>query len=58
MGRCSELVGGGLIRSLGGWDEVKKMRLAGQDRIKGDQRIVGDTDFVMDVLSEWEDTFS
>jgi len=24
---------GGLIRSLGGWDEVKKMRLKGQDRI-------------------------
>ena len=33
------------------------MRLAGQDRIKGDQRIVGDADFVMDLLSEWEDTF-
>ena len=57
MGRCSELVGGGSIRSLGEWDEVKKMRLAGQDRIKGDQRIVGDADFVMDLLSEWEDTF-
>lgn len=40
MGRRPELVGGGLIRSLGGWDEIKKMRLTGQDRIKGDQRIL------------------
>ena len=39
MGRRPELVGGGLIRSLGGWDEIKNMRRAGQDRIKSDQRI-------------------
>ncbi|MBW1783153.1 MAG: transposase [Deltaproteobacteria bacterium] len=58
MGRRPELVGGGLIRSLGGWDEIKKMRLAGQDRIKSDQRILGESDFVMDVLSESEETFS
>jgi len=31
LGRRPELVGGGLIRSLGGWDEVKKMRLSGQE---------------------------
>ena len=58
MGRRPELVGGGLIRSLGGWDEVKKMRLAGQDRIKSDQRILGESDFVMDVLSEANENFS
>ena len=58
MGRRPELVGGGLIRSLGGWDEVKKMRLTGQDRIKSDQRILGESDFVMDVLSESEENFS
>ena len=58
MGRRPELVGGGLIRSLGGWDEVKRMRLAGQDRIKSDQRILGESDFVMDVLSESEENFS
>jgi hypothetical protein len=40
LGRRPELVGGGLIRSLGGWDEVKKMRRSGQDRIKSDQRIL------------------
>ena len=58
MGRRPELVGGGLIRSLGGWDEIKKMRLTGQDRIKSDQRILGERDFVRDVLSESEQNFS
>ena len=58
MGRRPELVGGGLIRSLGGWDEVKKMRLRGQDRIKSDQRILGESDFVSDVLSESEEEIS
>jgi putative transposase len=57
LGRRPELVGGGLIRSLGGWDEVKKMRLSGQDRIKSDQRILGESDFVSDVLSESEEQF-
>jgi len=58
LGRQPELVGGGLIRSLGGWDVVKKMRLSGQDRIKSDQRILGESDFVSDVLSESEGQFS
>ena len=35
QGRRPELVGGGLIRSLGGWDEVKKMRLKGQGNGQG-----------------------
>ena len=48
----------GLIRSLGGWDEVKKMRLSGQNRIKSDQRILGESDFVSDILSESEEQFS
>lgn len=46
------MVGGGLIRSLGGWSEARKLRLKGQDRMKGDERILGDGDFVMDILSE------
>ena len=58
LGRRPELVGGGLIRSLGGWDEVKKVRLTGQDRIKSDQRILGESDFVNEVLSESEEQFS
>ena len=58
MGRRPELVGGGLIRSMGGWEEVKTMRLKGQDRIKSDQRILGDSSFVMEVLSESEENLT
>ncbi|MBN2418641.1 MAG: hypothetical protein JXL81_04600 [Deltaproteobacteria bacterium] len=43
MARRPELVGGGLDRSMGGWDEIKKMRLTGQDRIKSDQGIFGES---------------
>jgi putative transposase len=39
-GRRPELVGGGLVRSLGGWSAAKKLRLKGQDRVKGDERIL------------------
>jgi putative transposase len=48
-GQRSELVGGGLIRSLGGWKAAKALRGA-KDRIKGDERILGDGDFVQAVL--------
>ena len=52
QGRRPELVGGGLIRSLGGWEAVKKVRRTGHDRMKGDERILGDGAFVMTILSE------
>ena len=49
-GRRSDLTGGGLIRSGGGWAAVKAKRRA---RIfeKSDERILGDGDFVDQVLS-------
>ena len=47
-----------MIRSLGGWDELKKMRLTGQDRIKSDQRILGESDFVQEVLFESGENFT
>jgi len=50
QGRRPELVGGGLIRSLGGWDEVKAQRRQ-KEYMKGDERILGDSDYVMDVLN-------
>jgi len=56
-GRRPELVGGGLIRSLGGWKAIKSLRLKGMDRIKGDQRILGDSDFVVTMLRQAEDKF-
>jgi putative transposase len=58
LGRRPELVGGGLIRSLGGWEEVKRLRRRGRDRIKSDQRILGDSYFVDQVLSESEESYS
>jgi len=57
QGRRPELVGGGLIRSLGGWAEVKKLRLKGMDRLKGDERILGDSDFVQEMLAEAKEHF-
>jgi putative transposase len=51
-GRRPDLVGGGLIRSIGGWSEVKALRKEGMDRIKGDERILGDSEFMLSVLSE------
>jgi len=56
-GRRPELVGGGLIRSLGGWQEIRKNPLRKGDRIKGDERILGDNDFVTRVLSGAEERF-
>ena len=43
------MTGGGLIRSIGGWEELKRQRKSGE-RIKGDERILGGSDFVLQVL--------
>ena len=48
-GRRPDLAGGGLIRSAGGWSIVKGLRKASA-RMKGDERILGDGDFVEKVL--------
>lgn len=56
QGRKPELVGGGLIRSLGGWEEVKRCRPQGL--MKGDERILGDTSFVMGVLAKAEENMT
>ena len=53
-GRRPDLIGGGLIRSAGGWDRVVKLRK--QDLfMKSDERILGDGDFVEEVLTEADD---
>ncbi len=51
QGRRPELVGGGLVRSAGGWSALKTMRQLGFQQ-KADERILGDGDFVTRVLSE------
>jgi len=50
-GRKPELVGGGLVRSLGGWSEVKSLRVRGE-RMASDERILGSGDFVERILQE------
>lgn len=50
MGRRKDLTGGGLIRSMGGWAAVKSMRKAKMFE-KSDERILGDGNFVDEVLS-------
>jgi len=50
-GRKPELVGGGLVRSLGGWSEVKSLRRHGE-RVLSDERILGSGDFVDQVIRE------
>jgi putative transposase len=53
-GKRPELVGGGLIRSLGGWTAVKKMPKT-KERVKGDERILGEGSFVQKVLEECQE---
>jgi len=54
QGRRPELVGGGLIRSLGGWSQVLALRRREQ-KMAHDQRILGDSDFVQDVTTGLDD---
>ncbi len=51
--REQELSGGGLIRSQGGWAKVQSMRRHGEMAL-GDERILGDGDFVTEVLKAAE----
>jgi REP element-mobilizing transposase RayT len=49
QGRRPELIGGGLLRSVGGWTALASLR-KGSDWVKSDERILGDSDFVTMVL--------
>ncbi len=50
QGKRPDLIGGGLVRSAGGWSVVKALRSA-KIYQKGDERILGDGDFVERTLS-------
>jgi putative transposase len=54
LGKRDDLIGGGLIRSNGGWANVKAMRRA-KIYEKADERILGDGDFVQEVLARAEE---
>lgn len=51
QGRRPELVGGGLVRSQGGWSVVKSLRSRGE-KVKGDERILGSSGFVQDLVAQ------
>ncbi len=54
QGRRPDLVGGGLIRSLGGWSQVLSLRRRGI-KIASDERILGRVEFIRRILSEAEE---
>jgi hypothetical protein len=51
VGRRPELVGGGLIRSLGGWSKVISLRKRGEKE-EYDSRVLGSGEFVESILRE------
>jgi REP element-mobilizing transposase RayT len=53
LGRRPDLVGGGLVRSLGDWSQVISLRRKGA-AVSSDARILGGSDFVDRILSEAE----
>jgi REP element-mobilizing transposase RayT len=55
-GKRPDLTGGGLLRSAGGWGELKSKRRM-QAHLKGDERILGDSAFVETVLREAQEEF-
>jgi putative transposase len=56
-GRREELTGGGLIRSLGGWSEVRRLREKGLDHVMSDERILGGSEFVDSVLTQADEEY-
>ena len=53
MGHDPSLSGGGMVRSLGGWSQVVSMRAKQPE--KGDERILGSSEFVLTVLADTEE---
>ena len=52
LGKRSDLTGGGLVRSIGGWSALK----ARKQPASWDERILGSSDFVMSVLKQARET--
>jgi REP element-mobilizing transposase RayT len=55
QGRREDLTGGGLVRSVGGWKNVKALRKAKLWQ-KSDERILGDGDFVKQTLASSQES--
>lgn len=54
MGHQPELIGGGLVRSLGGWSQVQSAQRKGQ-KAECDERILGSGHFVTAIFKEAEE---
>ena len=55
-GRRPELVGGGLIRSVGGWSALKDLRES-NTRVISDERILGSSEFTESVLKKANEAY-
>jgi REP element-mobilizing transposase RayT len=55
-GKRPDLVGGGLLRSVGGWSVLRAVRAAGM-RVMGDERILGSSEFVESVLKNANEAY-
>ncbi|MFB0532681.1 MAG: transposase, partial [Desulfatiglandales bacterium] len=56
LGKRPELIGGGLIRSSGGWKALRSLHTLGT-HLKGDEQILGRSDFVESVLERQDEQF-
>lgn len=54
MGKRDELIGGGLLRSFGGWAGVREA-LKNKIEWRGDERLLGDDEFVEKVIKKAEE---
>jgi len=57
LGQREELTGGGLRRSAGGWEGLMELKRS-KEYWRGDERILGDGDFVNEVLQAAEETLT
>jgi hypothetical protein len=57
QGKRPDLIGGGLIRSAGGWTAFKA-KAQNRVHLKGDERILGNSDFVKSVLEKAQESFN
>ena len=53
QGQRPELVGGGLLRSFGGWKGVMELR-RGREKYRADERVLGSSSFIEEILKEVE----
>jgi len=53
QGRRTELAGGGLLRSYGGWRGVVELR-RGREKYRSDERVLGSSSFIEEIVKEAE----